>query len=149
MLLNIYHSTLRAMATKTTTRCPRSQSRQRYKDTRCNCRSEVAQAVREISNTTCNSQSESSLFTLPGEIRNEIYKWVLAQENSKLNREFDRDQAFYRPDFTHFQFIDTALLRTCKRVYQETRHIVLNNVPLLRFWLGSVDRQPCMFSRPF
>jgi hypothetical protein len=125
------------------THCPRRPTRQRYLDTQCNCRSQIAQAVRKIPDTISNVQDESLFFKLPGEIRNEIYRYVFAEQDSACSDDFDQAAPYYRPDFIRFQYIDTTMLRTCKRVYQETYWFILGNVRLLRIWLGPSDTKPC------
>jgi hypothetical protein len=124
--------------------CPRNH--QRYTDIDCNCQSDIAKTIREITNSPCDWQDESPLFSvLPGEIRNEIYSLALAEQDSTIP--FDRHHAAYRPDYPNYRYIDTALLRTCKRMYQETHQILQNSVSVLRFWLGSPTRQPTLISK--
>ncbi|MCJ1326809.1 hypothetical protein MMC10_003475 [Thelotrema lepadinum] len=64
-------------------------------------------------------QSQSPLFsTLPGEIRNLIYQFVLS-EYEDSNELYDDDTCYKRPGYFARRRTDTTLLRTCQRIYCE------------------------------
>jgi hypothetical protein len=91
-----------------------------------------------ISVSDCNLQNQSPLFTtIPPEIRNQIFGLTLEEQDGK--DAIAPQEYWYRPDYTHYRFIDTALLRTCRRIYLETRFIPPQNVTC-RFWIGSQSR---------
>jgi hypothetical protein len=86
----------------------------------------------------CNAQFQSPLFnTIPGEIRNMIFELALSEENGK--KPIKSSAYYYRPDYTHFRYINTALLLTCRRVYMEARCVPLENITC-RYWLGWDER---------
>jgi hypothetical protein len=88
----------------------------------------------------CNSQLQSPLFNkLPGEIRNIIFDLVLSLQDGES---YPRNTFYYRPDHHCNEFIDHALLRTCRRIYLETYNIPLRNVDTLRFWFTWEGRAP-------
>ncbi|KAF2428295.1 hypothetical protein EJ08DRAFT_680633 [Tothia fuscella] len=92
----------------------------------------------ELQLTDCNLQDQSPLFsTIPAEIRNQIFGLALSENDGK--DAIPTEKYWYRPDYTHDRYIDTALLRTCRRVYLETRDLPQQNVTC-RFWIGSVER---------
>ena len=75
-----------------------------------------------------NAQSASILFKIPNEIRDCIFKFALTayEDTSKLcNIDtqapecHQRTSHHHRPDYHHLR-TDAALLRTCRRVYDET-----------------------------
>lgn len=69
--------------------------------------------------TTANPQAECPLFqTLPGEIRNHIFRYTLTEYEDK-DLVYEDKTPYKRPEFAAPRKIDTALLSTCKRVYQE------------------------------
>lgn len=64
-------------------------------------------------------QSESSLFTiLPGEIRDRVYSYALSLYNSE-NEVWHKNSSWVRPGYDAPQTADTALLRTCQKIYSE------------------------------
>ncbi|KAI4180343.1 MAG: hypothetical protein L6R41_007289 [Letrouitia leprolyta] len=70
-----------------------------------------------------NSQSQSPLFYLvPPEVRNQIFQLALTAYEDPT-RKYRPNAYHYRPDFTCARRIDTALLRTCRRIYWETFRI--------------------------
>ena len=81
---------------------------------------------RDLSPTSM--QEESPLFNLiPGEIRDRIFQYAVT-EHAIRKEEYEKNAHYYRPGFRFAdQKIDTALLRTCRRVYQETRHLPSRN----------------------
>ena len=79
-------------------------------------------------------QGGSPLFSkLPAEIRAEIFALALraADDTSKPYRP---DRVFYRPGYHHHKKTNCALLRTCKRIYGETRLLPVS-VNEHIFWL--------------
>jgi hypothetical protein len=120
--------------------CPRGRKRFWSEPNWCNCKSPVAQALRNIDSMTSNQQNECPLFNLiPGEIRTLIYEFILEEEESEW---FGFASYHRRPDYPKNRYIDTALLRTCRKIYLETQPMVLRNVSVLRFWLGDKRRAP-------
>lgn len=76
-----------------------------------------------------NLQLASPLFNrLPGEIRDHIFKFVLRAYYDR-SRPFPTNAYYYRPGFRYATKLDTALLRTCRRVHSETVDLLkfLNN----------------------
>ena len=73
-------------------------------------------------------QEESPLFNLmPGEIRDRIFQYAVT-EHVFRKEEFEKNSHYYRPGFRFAdQKIDTALLTTCRRIYEETRHLPSRN----------------------
>jgi hypothetical protein len=99
---------------------------------------QVEDHLSKLSYSDCLSQEQSPLFsTIPPELRNQIFGLALAEQNGSFA--IPTHKHYYRPDYTHHRIIDTALLRTCRRVYMETRDIPQQNVTC-RFWLGHVER---------
>jgi hypothetical protein len=66
-----------------------------------------------------------------------IFDLALSEQNGK--KAIEPNAYYYRPDYTHFRYIDTVFLRTCKRVYVEARHLLQENITY-RFWIGSLTR---------
>jgi hypothetical protein len=88
----------------------------------------------------CKLQNQSPLFgRLPAEIRHQIFLYVLGEQDGE--RQIEKGSFIYRPDFTRYRFIDTALLRTCRRTYLETKNIPHQQISF-RLWLGHEDRAP-------
>lgn len=66
-------------------------------------------------------QNHSPLFsTLPGEIRQRIYTFVLSSFDD-LSKPFNPQHHHYRPGYRYGQKYDLRLLQTCKRVWHEAR----------------------------
>jgi hypothetical protein len=65
-------------------------------------------------------QSQSPLFSvLPGEIRDRIFAYALAEfEDDSVA--FGNNTCYRRPEYAAPRRSDTALLRTCQRIYQES-----------------------------
>jgi hypothetical protein len=105
-------------------------------------------------NTTLNlapdsvhDQSQSGLFSvLPGEIRNHIWNYALAdyQDETQL---YDDATCYKRPDYLAPRKTDTVLLRTCKRIYQEAWCLPWTNAEQT-FYLTSSDRRPPRTTTP-
>ncbi|EXJ65489.1 hypothetical protein A1O7_01830 [Cladophialophora yegresii CBS 114405] len=68
-----------------------------------------------------HDQRGSCLFdTLPGEVRDRICTFALnCYESTKLANKWDIDSSYVRPGYRAPHVADTALLRTCQRVYTE------------------------------
>ena len=75
-----------------------------------------------------NSQQDSPLFGwIPKEIRDQIFDLALTAYPGK-QRPFKKNAYYYRPGFRYAdQKVDTALLRTCRCIYQEAHHVPLQN----------------------
>jgi len=93
-----------------------------------------------------SAQLQSPLFgRLPPEIRNEIFRLVVLREYVREDRLWSRDTFYTRPGFEGPKSVDLALLRTCRRAYEETKMLPLRDGQV-GFWMGSVDRAPpCKF----
>lgn len=101
---------------------------------------ETMKRLDNLDPSECLAQEQSSLFSsIPAEIRQEIFAYSLAEQNGK--REISKEAYFYRPDYTHDHYIETAFLKTCRRIYLETRLIPVRNVTF-RDYLGKRDREP-------
>lgn len=96
-------------------------------------RSKIKQAMQTRS-ATCREhiptqmQEDCPLFNLiPGEIRDRIFQYAVT-EHAVREQEYEKNAHYYRPGFRFAdQKIDIALLLTCRRIYQETRHLPSRN----------------------
>ena len=81
-----------------------------------------------INTTNANPQKECPLFgRIPGELRNEIFRLALTAYPGK-QIPYDKSAYRCRPGFRYAGMrIDTALLRTCRRIYREARFVPLQN----------------------
>lgn len=81
-----------------------------------------------MNTSDANPQEESPLFArIPGEIRDHIFDLALTAYSGK-QEPFAKNSYSYRPGFRYAdQKIDTALLRTCRRIYQEARLVPSQN----------------------
>ncbi len=97
--------------------------------------------VASIDTSYANPQKESPLFTrIPGEIRDHIFDLALTAYSGK-KEPFAKDSYYYRPGFRYAdQKLDTALLRTCRRIYQEARLVPFENYERVEW--GQRDRGP-------
>ncbi|KAF2640059.1 hypothetical protein P280DRAFT_26612 [Massarina eburnea CBS 473.64] len=101
-------------------------------DTRPRCeRNTHARAIRrgltEITPTTSHSQDQSPLFaTLPSEVRNLIFEYAVCQTPNCSSPVADTSHT-NRPGHKYNTQINTALLRTCRLIYYETRAIPLRS----------------------
>jgi hypothetical protein len=86
-----------------------------------------------------NSQEQCPLFNIPAEIRNNIFAYVIAEQDGATAIAIT--DYYYRPDFTHFRYVETALLRTCRRIWLET-HTLPRQQITRRYWAGDGDRRP-------
>ncbi|KAF2000663.1 hypothetical protein P154DRAFT_534442 [Amniculicola lignicola CBS 123094] len=94
-----------------------------------------------------NPQLQSPLFgVIPAEIRNEIFDLALQWYDDPEKLYVDSWVAGYcsRPGFRGSKKIDAALLRTCKKVYEETKAIPLRDLELA-YYLGYSRRAPTGF----
>ncbi|KAF2192360.1 hypothetical protein K469DRAFT_620529 [Zopfia rhizophila CBS 207.26] len=95
----------------------------------------------QIHESSFHPQEQSPLFgTIPAEIRNEIFRLAL-QEYDDPNKPYNVNSYHKRPGFGGQTRVDLALLRTCKRVWLETRAIPLRDLEVC-FYLGSGERKP-------
>ncbi|KAK3081687.1 hypothetical protein LTS18_003902 [Coniosporium uncinatum] len=75
--------------------------------------------VVELSEERCLDQLQSPLFAvLSGEIRDLIFAYALA-DYEDTSRMYDEKTCYRRPNYFAPRRSDTALLRTCQRVYRE------------------------------
>ncbi len=90
--------------------------------------SNVNLTMASIDTSNANPQKGSPLFTrIPGEIRDHIFDLALTAYSGK-KEPFAKDSYYYRPGFRYAdQKLDTALLRTCRRIYQEARLVPFEN----------------------
>lgn len=87
------------------------------------------------------TQFQSPLFgVIPGEIRNAIFELAL-EEYDDPQQLYQRTSYYARPGIRAVKRVDAQLLRTCKRVYSETRSLPLKNLET-EFYLGSRQRCP-------
>jgi hypothetical protein len=110
----------------------------RYKAEKLRARIRVLQ--QRLDNLTyedCNPQRKSPLFnTLPGELRNEIFKWALIQYDDPLpEKRYEEDSYWYRPGFKAAKRSEIGLLTTCRMVYCECRRIVMREAEHA-FWFS-------------
>ncbi|CAD0098606.1 unnamed protein product [Aureobasidium mustum] len=93
-----------------------------------------------------HEQSQSALFSLPGEIRNHIWSYALADYQDKTQL-YDDATCYKRPDYLAPRKTDTVLLQTCKRIYQEAWFLPWTNAEQT-FYLTSTDRRPPRTTTP-
>jgi hypothetical protein len=100
---------------------------------------ETDPARRLISPANIHDQSQSPLFcAIPAELRNEIFRLALQQYVNPKKR-YPQETYWTRPEAAGPLRIDTAQLRTCKRVWGETRDMLGKDLTLT-FYLGSRAR---------
>ncbi len=76
-----------------------------------------------ISHDNADAQLDSPLFKLPREIRDYIYDFALTPWTEK-KIPYDREAYYYRPNYRYGDWhLNTALLRTCRRIHMETHHL--------------------------
>lgn len=86
----------------------------------------------------CDPQKSSPLFNvLPGELRNEIFKWVLVQYEDEESVGFRENDYHYRPGFHGPHKSSSSLLRSCRLAYCEGRRVIMREAEHA-FWF-------CMF----
>ena len=95
-----------------------------------------------IDTSNPNPQQESPLFArIPGEIRDRIFDLALTAYPGK-QEPFEKNAYYYRPGFRYAdQKLDTALLRTCRRIYQEACLVPCQNYVRVE-WHRQHDRGP-------
>ncbi|KAK6001199.1 hypothetical protein QM012_003282 [Aureobasidium pullulans] len=101
----------------------------------------------DFASDSAHEQLQSALFSvLPGEIRNHIWKYALAdyQDETQL---YDDATCYKRPDYLAPRKTNTVLLRTCKRIYQEAWFLPWTNAEQI-FYLTSADRRPPRTTTP-
>lgn len=106
-----------------------------------------------VMNPTCKSRSvwcgqeQSPLFgKIPPEIRNSIFSLAL-HEYDDPEQTYARDTYYTRPGFKARKKLDTSLLRTCQRIWEETQNVIWQNLEVT-FFFGHSDRKPpgwCLF----
>lgn len=82
-----------------------------------------------------NMQADCPLFNkIPAEIRDRIFSFALSPFDNH-NHPYKPGHHWYRPGYHYPQMLDTRLLRTCKRIYEECRlmPIKLNEFVLYLF----------------
>lgn len=81
-----------------------------------------------LSPQSANPQLQSPLFAiLPSEVRNLIFEYAICQIIDPHKSRPENQSARSRPNHERSPMIDTALLRTCRLVYTETRTIPLRS----------------------
>lgn len=82
-----------------------------------------------------NPQTASPLFNrIPAEIRNHIFFYAVTLHTDKKEA-YPRNAFYYRPHFRYkYQELQTALLRTCRRIYQETQHLPALNYEAVEWY---------------
>ncbi|KAJ5183691.1 hypothetical protein N7492_001307 [Penicillium capsulatum] len=80
----------------------------------------------------CDPQEGSIIFSIPIELRKEIYRHVFVQYESRASS-YTPDALYYRPGCTGPKRINTALLYTCRQIFLEARHIPLQTATH-EFW---------------
>lgn len=103
-------------------------------------RARVAAVQEKLNNLTyedCDPQEKCPLFnTLPGELRNEVFKWALVQyDDPDPEKRYREDSYWYRPGFKTAKRSESGLLRTCKLIFCESRRVVMREAEHA-FWFG-------------
>ncbi|KAF3932510.1 hypothetical protein ABW20_dc0100231 [Dactylellina cionopaga] len=88
-----------------------------------------------------NHQTESPLFKLPGEIRNQIWEYALSPYIDTSSA-YPPATCYARPDFLAPRKTAVALLRACKAVYLETWFLPWSAAELVFFLTWNVRRPP-------
>lgn len=98
-------------------------------------RQEVNNKLRRMQLTDCLPQLQSPLFKiLPENVRHTIFSYSLEEQDGKTA--IGLQEYFYRPDYTHYPFINTALLMVCRQIYLEARVLLRQNI-IYREWYDS------------
>ncbi|KAK6359255.1 hypothetical protein TWF696_000418 [Orbilia brochopaga] len=87
-----------------------------------------------------NKQSDSPLFQLPGELRNQIWAYALTPYLD-TTRPYPEHSCYARPDYNAPRVTAVALLRTCKAIYQEAWYLPWLTAEL-GFYLTWAERRP-------
>ncbi|KAK0211889.1 hypothetical protein IW262DRAFT_1301352 [Armillaria fumosa] len=95
----------------------------------------------------CNPQAASPLFSvIPPEVRNIIFQLVLRSYPDK-SRPYPGNAYYFRPGYEYGQRIDTALLLTCRLIYNEARLLpVISNEHV--FWFHGNRGPPGLRMEP-
>ncbi|KAF2183397.1 hypothetical protein K469DRAFT_786112, partial [Zopfia rhizophila CBS 207.26] len=92
-------------------------------------------------------QEQSPLFRkIPPEVRNSIFCLAL-HEYEDPEHMYARDTYYTRPGFMARKKLDTSLLRTCKRIWEETQNVIWQNLEVA-FFLGNPLRSPPEYGPP-
>ncbi|RVD85491.1 uncharacterized protein DFL_003812 [Arthrobotrys flagrans] len=91
--------------------------------------------------TKISPQSDSHLFSLPGELRNLIWEYVLIPYNDP-SRPYPSSTCYARPDFYAPLTSSVALLRTCKAIYSEAWYLPWTTAELCFYLTVDVRRPP-------
>lgn len=95
----------------------------------------------EFNRSNFCEQVQSPLFSVfPGEIRDRIFAYTLA-EFEDTSAAFDNNSCYRRPEYAAPRRSDTALLRTCQRVYQEAFFYPFTLAEQI-LWLAWNSRRP-------
>lgn len=88
---------------------------------------EAQQRLNALTYEDCHHQEQSPLFRfLPGELRNEIFKWALIQyEDANQEEKYDEQEFWSRPGFRGPHKSSSTLLRTCRLAYCEGRRVIM------------------------
>ena len=120
------------------------------------CLLEKLEQLRKRAEKSHHSQTACILFRIPAELRNQIFELAL-EEYEDMSRAYCRETYYCRPGFQAPRRIDVALLRTCKRVWLETRVLPIRSLESngMAFAFGKPDRcppesfpAPCSFPPP-
>lgn len=88
-----------------------------------------------------SDQQSCKLFTdLPGEVRDLIYEYVLA-DFEDMENEYDLHTCYRRPEYFAPRKTDTAILRTCQAVYEEAWYLPWTS-SRHTFYLATETRKP-------
>ncbi|EPS44186.1 hypothetical protein H072_1849 [Dactylellina haptotyla CBS 200.50] len=94
----------------------------------------------KFASTSIDPQSESPLFCLPGEIRNQIWEYALTPYED-ANRAYSASTCYARPGFTAPRTSAVGLLRACKSIYSEAWYLPWITAELC-FYLTATARRP-------
>lgn len=74
----------------------------------------------------CDTQSQSPLFRLPGELRSSIFEYAcLPYDDDECRYVDDFPCGLYRPEHQARHITSTSMLLTCRRAWLETFHLPL------------------------
>lgn len=96
-----------------------------------------------IDTSNAADQSQSPLFSkIPPELRNEIFALAL-QPYVDPEKLYERETFWARPGFEGRKKMDVALVGSCKRVYEETKAVVMRQgFEEMVVFLGHGSRAP-------
>lgn len=88
----------------------------------------------------CNLQADCPLYTkVPAEIRNRIFVFALSVFDD-YDYPYQPDKHWCRPGYRYPQRLDTRLLQTCKRVYDECRLLPVIQNEFVYYFFGGPGR---------